>query len=107
MTNEECINKAKKVIALADLMIETFTTLEEDKCWEIAIVAALHDTSVHIDEKVDVLSVPAAKKPVFQHVQRLDVHNMFENCRNYDITPAEATKQIIDFINANYDLKTA
>ena len=42
-TPKELLVKAKKVIDLADLMIETFDTLEEDKCWELAIVAALTD----------------------------------------------------------------
>jgi hypothetical protein len=50
LTLEELQLIAKKVIKLADNMIETFEQMAEDKCWEMAIIAALSDNQFKTKE---------------------------------------------------------
>lgn len=50
LTHEKLMETAKKVIKLADNMINTFETMKEDQCWEIAIMAALSDNQFKTKE---------------------------------------------------------
>ena len=52
LTPKELLLTAKKVIKLADNMIKPFEQTAEDKCWEMAIMAALSDNQFKTKELI-------------------------------------------------------